>query len=371
MEIPTRQRISWRHLWRQGLSPRQFTWLATLGVVCMALIVVTGAAVRLTGSGLGCSDWPKCSSGHFVAPLQFHAWVEFGNRLVTVGLSVAVALAVVGALLRRPLRRDLLWLSFGLVVGLIAEIVMGGVVVLVHLAPAWVAGHFMLSFVVLADAVILRHRAQMADETFAGGRLSPRGRGWAAGKSVPVLSSEHMLMGRLLLVATAVVVVFGTVVTGTGPHGGSPDAPRFAFTLHDVAQLHGTSVEVYLAFLLLYVWMLHRSAAPAAVMRRVEVLLAVLVAQAAVGYTQYFTGVPALLVALHVAGAVAVVLAAGEFNLALRTRSRHSTRVTSATAPPEPSVAGAVTASPAVAESPTGPAPALVNLANTTSEVKP
>lgn len=320
MEIPTRQRISARHLWRQGLSPRQFTWLATLAVVCMALIIVTGAAVRLTGSGLGCSDWPKCSNGHFVAPLQFHAWVEFGNRLVTVALSVASILAVLGAVFRRPLRRDLLWLSLGLVVGLIAEIVMGGVVVLVHLAPAWVAAHFMVSFAVLADALILRHRAQMEDETVTGGRLSPRGRGRAAGVSVPALSSEQMFMGRLLLVATAIVIIFGTVVTGTGPHGGSPDAPRFGFSLHDVAQLHGASVEVYLAFLLLYVWMLHRSGAPSSVMRRAEVLLVVLVAQAAVGYTQYFTGVPALLVALHVAGAVLVMVAASEFNLALRNR---------------------------------------------------
>ncbi len=116
------------------------------------------------------------------------------------------------------------------------------------------------------------------------------------------------------------VVVLGTVVTSTGPHGGSPTAPRFHFSLHQVAQLHGTSVEIYLAFTLLLLWTLHRSGVPSSVLRRGEILLVVLVAQAGVGYIQYFTGVPALLVGIHVAGAVAVVLAVLSFNLGLRTR---------------------------------------------------
>ena len=319
MHLPTLELRRW------SLSPRTFTLLASLTVWAMALIVVTGAAVRLTGSGLGCADWPTCSEGHVVAPLQFHAWMEFGNRLVTGLVSVAIAVAMLGSLVRAPRRRDLILLSLGLVVGLVAQIVLGGETVRHHLEPQFVMTHFLLTVILLADAVALRHRAAMVDE------LRDDHPGWArpAGRPVRLVSLEHLIMGRLLVVATALVVVLGTVVTSTGPHGGAPDAPRFAFSLHDVAQLHGSSVEVYLVLCVVTLWSMHRSAVNRDIMRRGEWLLVILVAQAGVGYAQYFTGVPALLVGIHVTGAVALILAVLWFNLSL-TRREPVTRLETA-----------------------------------------
>jgi cytochrome c oxidase assembly protein subunit 15 len=302
--------LEWR---RRSLSPRRFTQLATLAMWSLAVIMVTGAAVRLTGSGLGCADWPTCSQSHVVAPLQFHAWMEFGNRLVTGLVSVAIALAVLASLLRAPRRKDLVVLSLGLVAGLVAQIVLGGETVRHHLEPQFVMSHFLLSIVLLANAVWLRHRAGLPDQPVD----TPRAWTRAAGHPARLVSMEHLIMARLLIVATALVVVLGTIVTSTGPHGGDPTAPRFAFSLHDVAQLHGTAVEVYLIFCVATLWSMHRAGVGGEILRRGEWLLVILVAQAGVGYAQYFTGVPALLVGIHVAGAVLLVLAVLWFNLAM------------------------------------------------------
>jgi len=300
--------------WR--LSPVNFRRIGTLSVWAMALTMVSGAAVRLTGSGLGCADWPTCSDNHVVAPLQFHAWMEFGNRLVVTAVTIVILAAVGGSLLRRPRRRDLVALSVGLVVGVVAQIVLGGETVLHHLAPGFVMAHFLLTVALLADAVVLRHRAGIADET-AG--LRP-GRARAAGPAVALVSRGHLVLGRLLVVAASVVIALGTVVTSTGPHGGDPAAPRFAFSLHDVAQLHGAAVEVFLALTVLTLWTMHRAGAPAEVVRRGEAMLVVLIAQAGVGYAQYFSGDPAAVVAVHVAGAASVTVAVLWFNLRLRAR---------------------------------------------------
>ena len=302
-----------RDLLHQRVSPRNFGRIASLTVWAMALTMVSGAAVRLTGSGLGCADWPTCSKNHVVAPLQFHAWMEFGNRLVVAAVTVAIVAAVAGSFLRSPPRRDLTALSLGLVAGVFAQIVLGGETVLHHLAPQYVMSHFLLSALLLADAVVLRHRAAVADGAAPGRRWSP-----PAGPAVSLVSRGNLVMGRSLLVTAGAVVVFGSIVTSTGPHGGDPSAPRFAFSLHDVAQLHGASVEVFLAFTLATLWAMHRAGAPEALMRRGEIMLVVLVAQGAVGYTQYFTGDPALLVGIHVAGAASVIVAVMHFNLGLR-----------------------------------------------------
>ena len=302
---PTTERADPRFgkLLRRRVSPPGFTRIASLGVWTMALTMVSGAAVRLTGSGLGCSDWPTCSDHHIVAPLKFHAWMEFGNRLVVALVTIAIVAAAIGSVLRNPRRRDLIGLSAVLVGGVFAQIVLGGETVLHHLAPQYVMSHFLLSVVLLADAVVLRHRAAIPD---------------GAGRAVTLVSRPQLVLSRLLLVATGTVLVLGTVVTSTGPHGGAPSAPRFAFSLHRVAQLHGASVEVLLALTLLTLWSLHRSGAPRLLMRRGEIMLVVLVAQAGVGYVQYFTGVPALLVGIHVAGAASVIVAVIHFNLGLR-----------------------------------------------------
>ncbi len=298
--------------WR--LSPRHFGRTATWAAWAVAAAVVSGASVRLTGSGLGCSDWPSCTSQHLVAPLAFHPWMEFGNRLLNVAVTVVVAVVAIAAVMRSPRRRDLLVLSGGLIAGVLAEAVVGGVVVLTHLAPQWVSAHFLVSMLLLADAVVLRHRARLPD------RIGVSGRVHAAGPPQPQVTRGAELLARLLLLMTAVVVTLGTVVTSTGPHGGDPRAPRFHFSLHSVAQLHGTAVESLLAVTLLTLWVLYRTGAPRPVLHRAEIMLGVMAAQALIGYTQYFSGDPALLVGFHVAGALSVVTAVLWFNLNLRRR---------------------------------------------------
>jgi heme a synthase len=289
-----RTRVTRVRAWR--VTPSQFRLIATAAVWAVALTIISGAAVRLTGSGLGCPDWPTCTASSVAAPLQFHAWIEFGNRLINALVTVASFGALGAALLRAPRRSDLTWLSGGLVAGIAAEVILGGLTVLDHLAPGFVMAHFLLAVAILADAVVLRNRAAIPDERLAAAK-------------VRLVSRAQLNLARGQVVATAVVVVLGTVVTSTGPHGGGPDVRRFGFSLHSVAQLHGTSVEVLLGITLLSMWNLMRTGAPPAVMRRAQVLLIALVAQAAIGYAQYFNGDPVALVATHVAGACVLVIA--------------------------------------------------------------
>ncbi|HYX44179.1 MAG TPA: COX15/CtaA family protein, partial [Acidimicrobiales bacterium] len=271
---------------------------------------------RLTGSGLGCPDWPTCARDRVVAPWEYHAMVEFVNRSITGLVSVAVILAVLGSLVRQPRRRDLTWLSLGLVAGVIGQIVLGGITVLFHLWPPLVMAHFALSMAILANAVVLHHRAGRPDDPPPlGGPPTPEPRGPASAPTGPVVGRPLLLLGRLVLVATAVAILLGTVVTGTGPHGGDEDVDRLPFFLPDVARLHGVSVMLLLVLVLVTLWRLRSDGAPPALLRRGEVLLAVIVAQAAVGYTQYFTGVPVLLVGVHIAGATAVWVATIHFVL--------------------------------------------------------
>ena len=141
------------------MSPARYRSITGTALVALVVIVITGAAVRLTGSGLGCSDWPTCEEDQLIADLEAHAMIEFVNRLITGVVSVAVIAAVLGSFFRRPRRRDLTWLSVGLVAGVIGQIVLGAFVVLTHLNPWLVLGHFLLSMVLVANAVALHARA--------------------------------------------------------------------------------------------------------------------------------------------------------------------------------------------------------------------
>jgi cytochrome c oxidase assembly protein subunit 15 len=170
------------------LSPQAYRRITLFALLALAFIIVTGAAVRLTGSGLGCSDWPTCEQDKFVAPLQFHPMVEFVNRLITGIVSLAVILAVLGSLVREPRRRDLTWLSVGLVLGVIAQIILGAIVVKVELDPLSVIGHFLVSVVLVADAVVLHERA--CHDGSPGVRVVPSG---------------VVLLSRLMVLAAGVV----------------------------------------------------------------------------------------------------------------------------------------------------------------------
>lgn len=278
---------------------------ATLGaLLLLTIIVVTGAAVRLTGSGLGCSDWPNCEQGQLVAPLDYHPMIEFANRMFTGAVVIAVIAAVLGALVREPKRRDLTWLAWGLVAGVIGQIVLGGITVLFELNPALVACHMLLSLALVADAVVLHHRAGLAD----------------ASRNVHTFntaSSGSRRLATLLVVVTVLVVAAGTVVTGTGPHGGDETAHRFQLVMTDVVRVHGAFVWALVALTVLLAIRLRREGAAPVTVQAVVVLLVAEVAQAGVGYAQYFAGVPPLVVAVHIVGMLAVWIAVLRVRLAL------------------------------------------------------
>lgn len=287
---------------RLAVSPQTFRRIALITVWALALTIISGAAVRLTGSGLGCSTWPSCTHTSVVAPLRLHAWIEFGNRLINAVVTVASVGVLAAAALRRPRRLDLTWLSAGMLVGLLLEVVMGGLVVYSDLNPTLVSLHFLLGLAFLALSVVLHHRAGRPDGSPARmGLVAP----W------------QIWIARLLLVALGLAVTLGTVVTSTGPHGGDPKAPRFHFSLHSVAQLHGSSVEGLLVVTLAMLWSLSHTGAPGPVVRRAQVMLVTLAAQAAVGYTQYLSGDPVAIVAVHVAGASLAVIATLRFFMGL------------------------------------------------------
>jgi cytochrome c oxidase assembly protein subunit 15 len=302
---------------RLTISPAGYRRVTFVALLALGFIVVTGGAVRVTGSGLGCPDWPTCTEGRIVAPLEYHALVEFVNRTVTGAVSVMVIVAVLAALRRRPYRRDLVWLAVGLVLGVICQIVLGGLVVLFHLFPPLVMGHFVLSMVLVANAVVLHHRAGLPD-------TAPSSR-----------ANDLRPLGSWLVGWAAVVLFLGTVVTGSGPHAGSNEGQiveRLPFVVRDVARLHGVAVWILLALALYTVWRAYRDRAPADVLRRGGVLLAVLCAQGAIGYIQYFSNVPAPLVAVHIAGATALWVSVLRFRLGLVS----PTETVAATTPPVP-----------------------------------
>ena len=284
------------------MSPQAYRRITLVALLSLAFIIVTGGAVRLTGSGLGCPEWPNCDEGRLVAPLDFHALVEFVNRTVTGLVSVAVIVAVLGSLVRRPRRRDLVWLSLGLVGGVVGQIVLGGLTVLFELRPPFVMAHFILSMVILANAVVLHWRA---------GEPRP------GSPSEPPAGADLRRFGALILVTTALVVFLGTVVTAAGPHGGDEKAERLDVPIHRAAQIHGTGAMLLLAMVVAMLVLLARSRYPEEVRTRGRILLAVVLAQAGIGYLQYFTGVPVLLVGAHIAGATLLWATAVRFQLGL------------------------------------------------------
>lgn len=286
------------------LSPGTYRKVTLGALVLLALIVVTGAGVRLTGSGLGCPEWPNCEPGSLAprSATDTHAMIEFVNRTITGLVSLGVIAAVLGSLLRRPRRRDLVWLSVGLVLGVLAQALLGALVVSRHLAPPFVMGHFLLSAVLLANAVWLHHRAGLAD----GAGPRPR-------------RDVTRVLAAAAVLAASVVLVTGTVVTGAGPHAGDAGTPggvraaRLDVAVPDAARVHSLSVLGFLTLLCIVALRYARRGAHRSERRALGVLLGLVVAQAGVGYTQYFTGVPALLVGVHVAGATAVWVATCAF----------------------------------------------------------
>lgn len=252
-------------------------------------IVVTGALVRLTGSGLGCSDWPACNEERFVDVSTGHGAIEQVNRLFTGVVALAVILAVLGSLRLAHRRPALTWLSIGLVVGVLAQVVIGGIVVLTGLNPFANMAHFLVSMILLANAMILHRISQTAPGDWSIKRPS--------------------LHGVVVALAGTVSIVTGTVVTATGPHAGDEDAIRFGFDISNVARIHSVSVMLTLCAITWMLWNTRsKSSERARLEPKIASLLGVALLQALVGYVQYFSDVPAMLVAVHIAGASMVWL---------------------------------------------------------------
>ncbi|MCY3850596.1 MAG: COX15/CtaA family protein [Acidimicrobiaceae bacterium] len=269
------------------VSPARYASWTRGALWSLTVIVVSGGAVRLTGSGLGCSDWPNCEEDQFVADLEYHALIEFANRLFTGVVAAAVILAVLGSLRRSPRRRDLVLWSWGLVAGVAAQVVLGAVLVKTELDPRFTMGHFLLSMVLLANAVVLVELAGRDDS--AARRV--------AGPFTPA--------ARIVYAVGAILLVSGTIVTGSGPHSGSDEAEvaqRLPFLVREVTRVHSI---IALALLLGVVWLIrsaHLRQQPE-IRRRATVAVSLLIAQGVVGYWQYFAGVPVLLVGVHILGA--------------------------------------------------------------------
>lgn len=281
------------------LSPERYRSICVVALWSLCGIIVTGAAVRLTGSGLGCSDWPTCEPGRFTphSASELEPMVEFVNRLITGVVSVAVMAAVAGSLLIRPRRPELTRWSLALVAGVAAQAIIGAFVTKSELDYSVVAVHFLASMVLVWAALVLVDRAGREP----GG---PRRRipGWA----------------RWLLTASVAVLLTGPVVTSAGPHAGDEHVERLPIDLGLTVRAHSIAVWVLCLSVALVAWRLRQH--PSALLRRrsADLLLAV-VAQGGLGYLQYFTGVPAVMVGAHVAGAtlvwvlvVRLALAAGD-----------------------------------------------------------
>ena len=273
---------------RRSISPETYRKITLFALLALGAIVVTGGAVRLTGSGLGCSDWPNCEQDQFVAHLEYHAMVEFINRLITGLVSVAVALAVLGSMWRQPRRGDLTAWSWGLVAGVIGQIVLGGLVVIFELTPWLVMSHFLLSMVLLWNATILVHLAWLDDDHVAPAVKRP---------------AAMTRLAWLQSLAGSVVLVTGTIVTGSGPHGGDEEVERFPFEIPDVARIHAIAVIALGALVVITIVVLQRFEVESRLQRQAQLLLLVILAQGVVGYVQYFTDVPVLLVGAHILGA--------------------------------------------------------------------
>ena len=267
-----------------------------------AAIVVTGGAVRLTGSGLGCPTWPECTPGSYTpkpyqVEEQVKVWIEFGNRLLTFVLvlaAITVVLSVLGAG-----RKDLRGLALGQILGIVGQGVLGGITVLTGLHPATVAAHFLLSIVLIAGAASLRAQRNSPSVKIESDPL------------VKKIATAH-------IITTFIVLILGTIVTGSGPHAGDATAPRFSFDLRTVAWLHADVVIALLGITFAFFVVQGTSVDTK---KRLKIFLAIALGQGLIGYVQWFTDLPEILVGFHLAGSTLVWIASWRIWLSVTTKN--------------------------------------------------
>lgn len=289
--------------WRERLTYP----VLVANLVAQIGIVVTGGAVRLTGSGLGCSTWPQCEPGQFTAAFHpettYHQYVEFGNRTLTGVLgviAVAVALLVWFDRDRSAAYRRL---GFAPLAGVVAQALIGGVVVLLHLHPAWVSLHFLVSMALVAASTLLVHRSREGD-----------------GPRIPVVGPWSRRLAPVLAVLVGVVLTLGVVTTGAGPHSGDEEVGyRIAVDPYLMARVHAASVWLFVAVLGALLWSNRRG--PRLLRRRGWVLVGLVALQGVIGYVQVATDLPILLVLLHMLGAALLAAGTTRYLLTFRTRA--------------------------------------------------
>ena len=281
---------------RKQLSNTTFLGITRISLVFLYAIIITGSLVRLTGSGLGCADWPQCSTTKFVDVSTGHAAIEQINRLFTGIVSAAVIAAVLGSIFVTPRRKSLIWLSSGLVAGVLAQVILGAVVVLTGLNPWSNMAHFLVSLALVTTAVFLVELAG-----------APNVEGVAVSDQTAPTRPQTKRIADLVLGLCGLAIVLGTLVTGAGPHAGDENAIRLNFDLRSITRLHSATVLLCIAATLLFIGLIRRNTSEWLRLKaKLELFLFVAVAQGGVGYLQYFSGVPAQLVAIHVALSVAV-----------------------------------------------------------------
>ncbi|WP_346774822.1 COX15/CtaA family protein [Cellulomonas sp. IC4_254] len=289
--------------WRERLTYP----VLVANLVAQIGIVVTGGAVRLTGSGLGCSTWPQCEPGQFTAAFHpettYHQYVEFGNRTLTGVLGViAVAVAVI-VWFDRDRSRSYRWLGFAPLAGVVLQALIGGVVVLLHLHPAWVSLHFMVSMALVAASTLLAHRSREGD-----------------GPRIPVVGPWSRRLAPVLGALLVLVLALGVVTTGAGPHSGDEEVGyRIAVDPYLMARVHAASVWLFTGLLVVLLWLNRRG--PRLLRRRGWVMVGLVALQGVIGYVQVSTDLPILLVMLHMLGAALLAAGTTRYLLTFRTRA--------------------------------------------------
>jgi len=303
-------------------TPVSMRRLALAGVIADTVIMSTGAAVRLSASGLGCPDWPQCSAADVVASKNagqtlLNTWIEFGNRLLNFPLVIIAALIFIAAWRFRPdgptasgtgRRRDLVWLGAAQPLGVVAQAVIGGIVVLTKLNPATVSVHFLVSAAVVAAAVALHMRCAAIADTSRVPATAP-------------VRRDLRVLSAALVAVTCLMLAAGTVVTGTGPLAGDAGVPRYPLPLEGGTQFHADIGWLLAGLSIALVLVLRLSAAPPRAVRAGWIVLAALGSQGVIGYIQYFTHLPAGLVWVHVTGSVLVWIAVLRLYFTVRERA--------------------------------------------------
>jgi cytochrome c oxidase assembly protein subunit 15 len=273
--------------------------LAVLSLIGQTILVVTGGAVRLTSSGLGCPTWPRCTADSLVntPEMGLHGFIEFGNRLLTFALAAVAALMLVYLWNLRKERRDLFLLALGLLASIPAQAIIGGITVLTQLNP-WVVGlHFLVSMGLVVLATLLVNRAYGRTGMFRSIQLAP-----LPGVARPLMAAVALF--------SAVAVCLGVVVTGAGPHAGDADAPRNNLDWDLFSHIHAVPAYLITAGSLLALYLVLRGKIEGPFRSAVFLLLSVTVLQAVIGFSQYYNGIPALLVGTHMLGAALLMIAA-------------------------------------------------------------